>query len=112
MDSLSALQSELYLVVLLKCGEYSFLPELLEELGAEKTESILRIFAGVTFTIPSVKELNKAATEVDIYIRINRVPKKQRASVVNTLQTEYSLQEFSVWRIYRRIAALVSRNFS
>jgi hypothetical protein len=97
--------------MLLRHDKYSFLPELLDEVGEELMTRLLDVFAGATIEFPSIKRLERYSREVCIYDRLNKTSKVSRSTVVNNLSDEYEIDNDTVWMIYHKIASLVEKSF-
>jgi hypothetical protein len=93
-------------LLLLRSNKYSFLPELLDEVGEETMYKLLQIFAGIKIEFPSIKKLEQYAREITIYERLNKASNKNKAMVVNNLCEEYNIDNDTVWVIYRKVSVL------
>lgn len=97
----------LFYVLLLQCGKYSFLPELYDMLGEEKTLQVLEVFAGKTIRFPLMSELTRIARDIAIYCRIAKVPENSSTPVVNDLATEYNMEAMTVRKVYSEMSKTV-----
>lgn len=93
-------------IMLLRSEKYSFLPELLDEVGEEAMYKLLNVFAGTKIEFPSVSKLERYAREITIYQRLNEVNSSKKSIIVNCLCEEYDIDNDTVWSIYRKIAKL------
>lgn len=103
-------QSKLLYLLLMRNEKYSFLLELLEEVGDETMGRLLQIFSGSTIQFPSMLELERLAKQITIYYRIRCAPKSQQASIVKLLSDEYLLDEHMVLRHYHSMVQLVEKD--
>lgn len=91
---------EAFYVLLVRSGNYTFLPELYDIFGREATIDFLEIFAGCKLAVPKVEKLEKLAKEAVIYIRIEQSPRRRRFAVVKSLAEEYNTTEDRINKIY------------
>ncbi len=103
LDSLKGRQIEVFYVLLVSSGKYTFLPELYDIFGKEATIKFLQIFAGCTFKVPSVKKLRLLARDTTIYVRLERANKAQHELIVKNLADDYNLGEDRVRVIYAKM---------
>ncbi len=97
---LSGRQVEIFYVLLVTCGRYTFLPELYDIFGRENTIKFLEIFAGCNLYVPGVDKLEKLAKNSEIYIRIEQVSEQQKPSVITTIAEEMDISEDRVRTVY------------
>ena len=97
---LSGRQVEVFYVLLVCSGKYSFLPELYDIFGRESTIKFLELFSGCRFYVPKVEKLEKLARKAEVYVRIEQVSAKQKPSVIRSIAEEYDLTEDFVRQIY------------
>jgi hypothetical protein len=111
LDLTDRLQKRLVYYLMLRSGQYTLLPELLDVVGEEKMAELLKLFAGNTIQFPSVDELSKYAKEVNIYFRLQTIHNEHRRSnAVKELAGEYMIDESTVRRIYHKLAGIVSES--
>jgi hypothetical protein len=110
LDTHDSLQEQMFYFLMLRAGQYSLLPELLEVVGKERMLELLKLFAGNTLQFPSLNELSRYAKEVNIFFRIHKVRHNEhhRAAVVRDLADEYMVEENMINRIYQKVARIVS----
>jgi hypothetical protein len=109
LDQTERLHKRLVYYMMLRSGQYTLLPELLDVVGEEKMSELLKLFAGNTLQFPTLDELNRYAKEVNIYFRLQRITNEhRRANAVKELAGEYMVDESTVRRIYHKVARIVS----
>jgi hypothetical protein len=87
-------------VLLLHSNKYSFLPDLVEELGEDKSLDFLERFAGKTIKFPSIAEFTSLARSVTIYIKCKNAPHYKLNVVMENLASRYCIDVASVQNIY------------
>lgn len=95
-------EAEVFFVLLLTSGKYSFLPELYEIFGKDSTIKFLELFAGMTVEVPSVKRLSSLARDTKVYTRVKNANPSHRATVIKSLAREFSTDEKRIRLIYDR----------
>lgn len=100
LTSLSGRQVDVFYLLLVTSGQYTFLPEIYDIFGKEATIKFLEVFAGCRLQIPSVSKLEVLARDTSIYVRIESATAAQRASVIHALADQYDLVEDRIRDIY------------
>lgn len=91
--------------VLLVNDRYNLLPELSDFFEKEREGlmvDFLRTFGGMTLSVPALDTLDRAERDVDIWESVDRDP---TFKTICFLAEQYSMDENSVLRAYKRVCA-------
>jgi hypothetical protein len=94
-------------VVLMHTGRYNLLPELYEVFGKEALLEFLDIFEGTTIKVPSADEFTLAVRDVDIWVRMKKAKQDQRQAVVESLASEYNVDQNYIEMCYHKVQGLM-----
>jgi hypothetical protein len=102
LSGLSGRQVELFYVLLVSAGRYTFLPEIYDVFGKEQTVKFLELFAGVTIKIPDTNVLQRYAEDISIYYRIEKAATTEKKRlIVDQLGIDLDLDRGQVLRRYK-----------
>jgi len=104
---LNGYQTDLFYIILLYSGKYSYLPDLYDSVGKDTAIKLLDTFAGSTIEFPSITDIKKYTTEVEVYFRIQKVSKRRRPSLIKDLSLEFQTTEDTIRNIYERAAKII-----
>jgi len=99
--------TDVFYILLLYSGKYSFLPDLHEVVGREKMSDLLSIFAGTTIKFPSEDDLRKTAFQVQTYVRIKSSPTSQKTSVIRDIADENMITVDTVENTFIRASRII-----
>ncbi len=101
---------EVFYVLLLGSGKYSFLPDLYEIFGRESTIKFLEIFAGCKLKVPTVDQLERIARNTKVYTSVELAHYKRRAIVIENLALEFDTDETGIRQIHQRTKTYLEEN--
>ena len=91
-------------LLLLADKKNTFLPDLYDLLGEDRTLEMMEVFAGQTIEFPSVARIEELTRDVEIFVRIQSAPKKKRSSVIRDLADTKDLRISQVRRLHSRMS--------
>jgi hypothetical protein len=103
------LESKLLYILLLRSGQYNFLPDLFDAID-ENTEVMTRLldsFAGTTITFPSTEKIEQYAKEITVYARMKFCKPPDRWSLAEQLAREYTTSGERILQIRDRIGRVL-----
>ena len=99
---LSGRQVEIFYVLLVSSGKYTFLPELYDIFGREATIKFLELFSGCKLAVPKLEKLEKLSRNSVVYVRVEQASKRNKPAVIKDLAEEYEVTEDRIRSIYMK----------
>ena len=98
-------------VLLLCSGKHSYLPELYDIFGEDKTMEMLEVFAGTTIKFPGLLELKTLARNVVIYLTLRKLPSKwgEKSTAIEELSSTYGMDPAVLMQRYDETKRLIEK---
>ena len=104
------LESKLLYILLLRSGQYDFLPDLFDAID-ENTEvmtQLLGSFAGTIITFPSTEKIEQYSKEIMVYARMKFCNPPDRHALAVQLAREYATSDGHIYKIRDRIGRVLA----
>lgn len=95
-------QSKLLYLLLLRSGQYTFLPDLFDAINEDNNMMIrlLSLFAGQKISFPTPDRIAKHVRDIKIFCRLCNLRGRNFTSVASELSSEFGLSDSEVHRRY------------
>jgi hypothetical protein len=109
---ISMLESKLLYLLLLRSGQYTFLPDLYDAIGEDNDMMIrlLSMFAGQNIDFPDEDKIGRYIRDIKMYFRLHVLSGRARVIAIEELAAYYDLDQKELQKKYHRMRKIIEES--